>query len=138
MFQEILNLGGSEVGLTSFDGQTCYQNEAFASLISPQESFFTNFGIPDEFFQNGNFPPLNPIDSEHILAPFIDGSHSGFHSFSSECMSMSESAQRVDCTTLGPKERLFSKLGIEELLEGVSGISNADSMSCKKKKNGKF
>ncbi|GJS54692.1 Myc-type, basic helix-loop-helix domain-containing protein [Tanacetum coccineum] len=153
MFQEILNLGGSEVGLTSFDGQTCYQNEAFASLISPQESFFTDFGIPDEFFQNGNFPPLNPIDSDgkhesltisgtdvdllrnsgdlgHILAPFIDGSHSGFHSFSSECMSMSESAQRVDCTTLGPKERLFSKLGIEELLEGVSGISNADSMSC--------
>ncbi|GJY08413.1 hypothetical protein Tco_0375467 [Tanacetum coccineum] len=105
----------------------------------------------NEFFQNGNFPPLNPIDSDgihesltisgtdadllrnsgdlgHILAPFIDGSHSGFHSFSSECMSMSESAQRVDCTTLGPKERLFSKLGIEELLEGVSGISNADSI----------
>ncbi|GJU95758.1 Myc-type, basic helix-loop-helix domain-containing protein [Tanacetum coccineum] len=126
MFQETLNLGGSEVGLTSLDGQTCYQNVAFASFISPQESFFTDFGIPDEFFQNGNFPPLNPIDSDgihesltfsgtdvdllrnsgdlgHILASFIDGSHS---------------------------ERLFSKLGIEELLEGIFGISNSDSMSC--------
>ncbi|GJW75075.1 hypothetical protein Tco_0134445 [Tanacetum coccineum] len=45
-------------------------------------------------------------------------------------MSMLELAQRVDCTTLSPKERLFSKLGIEELLEGVPGISNTDSMSC--------
>ncbi|GKF59379.1 hypothetical protein Tco_0176165, partial [Tanacetum coccineum] len=125
-------------GLTSLDGQTCYQNEAFASLISPQEFFFMDFGIPDEFFQNGNFPPLNPIDSDgiHEFLTFsgtdadLLRNNGDFHSFSSECMCMSESAQRVDCTTLGPKERLFSKLGIEELLEGISGISNSDSMSC--------
>ncbi|KAI3700467.1 hypothetical protein L2E82_45097 [Cichorium intybus] len=65
---------------------------------------------------------------EAILAPIIRGSHSNFHSFSSE--SKPKPVQHVDGSTLGPKERLFSKLGIEELLEGISGISNAASTSC--------
>lgn len=124
-----------------------------------------NFGIPNELFQTGDidvsqwFPPLNPInynekcesltisgtdvdllgnngDLGDILAPIIDGSQRqlGFHSYS-----------HVDGTALGPKERLFSKLGIEELLEGISGTSNAASSSCidgqvsaKRRKTGNF
>nr|XP_043629350.1 transcription factor LHW-like [Erigeron canadensis] len=168
MFQEIISGRGSEIALTSSNSQDCHQNEAFASLISSEESCFTggdgclmgfnsssatfdqlpDFGIPEDFFQTGDFnasqwfPPLNPVDYDgkyesecisgtnidlwghggdlrDILAPIIDGSHSSFQSYSN-----------VDCTTLCPKERLFSKLGIDELLEGVSGISNAGSSSC--------
>ncbi|KAI3756337.1 hypothetical protein L1987_56157 [Smallanthus sonchifolius] len=140
MFQEILN------------GQSCNQNhEAIASseescftggdnigkLMNPNSSssLFNEFGIPNEWF-----PPLNPIsydgkdesltvsgadvdlignsgDLRDILAPILNGSDQpGFHPYS-----------HVDHTALGPKERLFSKLGIQELLEGVSGISNTGS-----------
>ncbi|KAJ0802605.1 putative transcription factor bHLH family [Helianthus annuus] len=164
MFQEIVN-GGSSTGLTLFNSQSCNQNEAIASS---EESCFTggnvklikhdvsssvldelpDFGIPNEFFQTGEFnvsqwfPPLNPInydgkqesltvsgsevdlfgnsgDLRDILAPILNGSQPGRNSFGN-----------VDHTALGPKERLFSKLGIQELLEGVSGISNAGSSSC--------
>ncbi|KAJ0594299.1 putative transcription factor MYC/MYB, transcription factor LHW [Helianthus annuus] len=164
MFQEIVN-GGSATGLTLFNSQSCNQNEAIASseescftggnvkLIKPDVSSsvldeLPDFGIPNEFFQTGEFnvsqwfPPLNPIDYDgkqesltvsgsevdlfgnsgdlrDILAPILNGSQPGRNSFGN-----------VDHTALGPKERLFSKLGIQELLEGVSGISNAGSSSC--------
>ncbi|KAI3804495.1 hypothetical protein L1987_26075 [Smallanthus sonchifolius] len=131
MFQEILN------------GQSCNQNEAIASseescftggdgkLMNPNSSssLLNEFGIPNEWF-----PPLNPInydgkdesltvsgadvdlignsgDLRDILAPILNGSQ----------------PSHVDHTALGPKERWFSKLGIQELLEGVSGISNTSS-----------
>ncbi|KAM0030190.1 putative transcription factor bHLH family [Helianthus debilis subsp. tardiflorus] len=164
MFQEIVN-GGSATGLTLFNSQSCNQNEAIASseescftggnvkLIKPDVSSsvldeLPDFGIPNEFFQTGEFnvsqwfPPLNPInydgkqesltvsgsevdlfgnsgDLRDILAPILNGSQPGHNSFGN-----------VDHTALGPKERLFSKLGIQELLEGVSGVSNAGSSSC--------
>lgn len=161
MFQEIVNNGGSDIGLTSFNGQTCHQNGSNSSSAVLNE--LPDFGIPNEFFQTGDFsdcnwfPPLkddifsfncngkrelltisgtdvdlfkNSGDLGDILAPIIDGSQSRFHSYSSECMTMSKSTQHVECTALGPKEKLFSKLGIEELLESVSGISYAASSSC--------
>lgn len=67
---------------------------------------------------------------EAILAPIRGGKRSDFHSFSSESKPKQKPVQHVDGSTVGPKERLFSKLGIEELLEGISGISNAASTSC--------
>ncbi|KAI7753422.1 hypothetical protein M8C21_022809 [Ambrosia artemisiifolia] len=105
------------------------------------------FGIPNEFFPTGDFnvsqwfPTLNPInydgkqesltvsgsevhlfgnsgDLRDILAPILNG-QAGRHSYG-----------HVDHNAPGPKEGLFSKLGIQELLEGVSGISNARSSSC--------
>ncbi|XP_023742419.1 transcription factor LHW [Lactuca sativa] len=70
---------------------------------------------------------------EAILAPVKGGNRSGFHSFSSESESKPKpkpDQHDHDITSLGRKERLFSKLGIEELLEGISGISNVVSTSC--------
>ncbi|KVH91765.1 Myc-type, basic helix-loop-helix (bHLH) domain-containing protein [Cynara cardunculus var. scolymus] len=77
-------------------------------------------------------PLGNMGDLGDILAPVIDGSHSSFDSYSSGCMFVPKPTRQFDCSALGqkPKERLFAGLGIEELLEGISGISNAASTSC--------
>ncbi|KAL8263910.1 hypothetical protein R6Q59_022040 [Mikania micrantha] len=137
-------------------------------LIKPDSSssvFYepSDFGIPNEFFQTEDFnvsqwfPPLNPIsydgkqesvnvscsdvdllgnngDLRDILAPILTRSQPGLESYN-----------HVDHTALGPKEMLFSKLGIQELLEGVSGISNAssgcgieDQVSVKRRKTGNY
>ncbi|KAL4565375.1 hypothetical protein LXL04_029467 [Taraxacum kok-saghyz] len=149
IFQEIVNGGGRE-----FDSYSLNQSLLSSNLVF---NAFPDFGIPDEFFRTEDFnvSQFNPFDLdvkrefstisctdydvignngglEAILAPAKGGSRSGFHNLNSECTSISKQkqTQQVDGTALGQKERLFSKLGIEELLEGISGISNAGSTSC--------
>ncbi|XP_076936249.1 transcription factor bHLH157-like [Bidens hawaiensis] len=128
MFQEIVNgAGGNATGLTTLNGHNCITNELLETR---------------DFNVSQWFPPLNPIgyDGKHepltvsgsevdlfgnngdlrdILAPILNGNQPGLQSFG-----------QVDHAALGSKERLFSKLGIQEFLEGVSGISNAGSSSC--------
>ncbi|KAM7531464.1 hypothetical protein LguiB_034874 [Lonicera macranthoides] len=55
------------------------------------------------------------VDFDNILTPIMNGGHLNFNTETSECIS----EQNV-----GPRKRLFSKLGIEELLDGLSGSSN--------------
>ncbi|KAK1430660.1 hypothetical protein QVD17_13560 [Tagetes erecta] len=128
---------------TTGDG-SLIKPDCSSSLLEQQ----ADFGIANEFFQTGDFdasqwfPPLNSIsydgkqesltvsgadvdlfgnsgDLRDILAPILNGSQPGLMTNS-----------HVDQTALGPKEMLFTKLGIQELLEGVSGISNTGSSSC--------
>ncbi|XP_071730643.1 transcription factor bHLH157-like isoform X2 [Rutidosis leptorrhynchoides] len=156
---QIFNQDEAFSSLISSDGSCFtggYVDLARPNCSSTPFDELSNFGISNELFPNGDidvsqwFSPLNPVnynekcepltisgtdvdflgnngDLGDILAPIINGSQSqsqsqsqlGLHSYS-----------HVDGTALGPKERLFSKLGIEELLEGISGISNAASSSC--------
>ncbi|KAI3691894.1 hypothetical protein L6452_31697 [Arctium lappa] len=81
----------------------------------------------------------NNGDLGDILAPGKYGNHSGnLYSYSSECMFVPKPTRQFDCSALGSKERLFSKLGIEELLEGISGISTSciEGQVAKRRKTG--
>lgn len=55
------------------------------------------------------------VDFDDILMSIMNDGHFDFNTGTSECIS----EQNV-----GPRKRLFSKLGIEELLDGLSGSSN--------------
>lgn len=69
-----------------------------------------------------NFGCRQAGDLGDILMPVIND----FCTYNSECISN----QHVNGSTFGPRKGLFSKLGIEELLEGVPGSSPTVSTSC--------
>ncbi|KAK9059359.1 hypothetical protein SSX86_021979 [Deinandra increscens subsp. villosa] len=155
-------VSSQESCFTSCDGKLIKPDSSSSTLDEHPD-----FGIPnDQVFQTGDFnfnvsqwfPPLDyPInydgkqesltvsdadvdlfgnsgDLRDILAPILNGSQPGPGPDSG-----SGSYTHVDHTALGPKERLFSKLGIQELLEGVSGISSStieDQVSVKRRKTG--
>ncbi|KAI3707142.1 hypothetical protein L6452_25397 [Arctium lappa] len=60
-----------------------------------------------------------------VLMPVNNGSHLNFHSYKSI-----KHVGNNDSNALGPRKGLFSELGIEKLLEGLSCTSNATWPSC--------
>ncbi|KVH89983.1 Myc-type, basic helix-loop-helix (bHLH) domain-containing protein, partial [Cynara cardunculus var. scolymus] len=119
-----------------------------------------DFGIPDEILQTGDLDisqwiPPSPVQTNDlisqteklvhtktsdficstvsgntgnwggVLMPVNNGSHLNFHSYKSIKHVVSN-----DSNALGPRKGLFSELGIEKLLEGLSCTSNGMPPSC--------
>ncbi|KAJ9555853.1 hypothetical protein OSB04_010467 [Centaurea solstitialis] len=117
-----------------------------------------DFGIPDEILQTGDFDisqwiPPSPVQTNDlisqteelvrmtsevktgdfvgstgnwggVLMPVNNGTQLNFHSYKS----IKHTGN--DRNSLGPRKGLFSELGIEKLLEGLSCTSNAMPPSC--------
>lgn len=119
MFQEIVNIQVLEIApcssinspgsrtLESWNPFPIQSNSSLPFINNQQDLFdsLPDFGIPDEILQTGDFdiPQLWIPPSNNDLGLTIPVN---------------------DYTTLGPMNGLFSKLGIEEFLEGISGTSN--------------
>ncbi|KAL6979405.1 hypothetical protein U1Q18_021072 [Sarracenia purpurea var. burkii] len=102
----------SMVNAFTSDGDRMFLNDSYL-----ENDWFDGFGVDLECLQAKDF-------LDDILAPVLSGNHLDCSAEMAECIS----EQRLG-STVGSQKTLFSKLGLEQFLDGVAGSSSSIASS---------